>query len=152
MAVFAEDELGRSRDRHGEPDGRDHLRDRLGLGEEAEEGEVEGYSQQRAGDRDREYRRRVDGPAELHDQVVVQPGDEERDGAEGEVEHARRYVRHDDARRGYRVDSAEHESGKNEGNQGSLLISRPGLGARTGGLQVGPKERSPSISRRRRPV
>ena len=58
--------------------------------------------------------RRQDAPLLLDVQVVVGAGDEEREGAEGEVQHAGRHVGDDEAGRGERVDAPEHESDDDE--------------------------------------
>ena len=112
--VVAEDDLGEHRDDHGQADG-DHDLDQLRRQpQEAEDRHVEEDPHERREDQQADRNAGEDAPLLLDVQEVVEARDEEGECAEGEVEHAGRHVRDDEAGRGERVDAPEHESDDDE--------------------------------------
>ena len=93
-----------------------------GVGEPAEQHEVEEEPEQRRDDEDRERRRDLDAPAVLAGQVVVEDGDRVGDGAVREVEHARRRVGEHQAQRRDRVDAADDEPADDVGRHRSTAF------------------------------
>ena len=87
---------------------------------------VEEHPERRRGHDDGEDGGRQDGPAVLRVQEVVEAGDEEGHGAEGEVQDARRRVGDDQAGGADRVDPSQHQSGDHELEHpcGPLLTGR----------------------------
>ena len=91
-----------------------------------EQHEVEEHPQRRRGHHNGEDRSRQDRPAVLRVEEVVEAGDEEGHGSEGEVQNPRRRVGDDQAGGADRVDPSQHQSGDHELQHscGPLLTGR----------------------------